>query len=100
MICSWQGVPVERLHRTHRKVIQGKPPSDDHVTLLERMDSTLDQLNKDRASRRRQRLAGVLILLAYVVLGSVFYTQVEGWTFGFAIYFCVVSTVLCMFFFS
>ena len=52
----------------------------------------MDRLERDRATRRKQRVVGVFILIAYLLMGSIFYTQVEGWTFGFAIYFCVVRT--------
>jgi hypothetical protein len=59
-------------------------------TLMERLDELNREVDEANTKRFRTEILGFFILAMYLVIGLTFYTQYEGWSWGFALYFCVV----------
>jgi hypothetical protein len=58
-------------------------------TLMERLDELNGEVKEAKSKRLRTEILGCFILLMYLVIGIAFYTQYEGWTWQFALYFCI-----------
>jgi len=66
-------------------------PAGQHIrTLTERLTELDREVQEAKKIRLKTEIIGVLVLLSYLVIGAVFYTQYEGWSWAFALYFCVV----------
>eukprot|EP00037_Helgoeca_nana_P027627 m.317623 g.317623 ORF g.317623 m.317623 type:complete len:566 (-) comp27558_c1_seq4:2926-4623(-) len=66
-----------------------KPGRGGNRTLMERLDELNGEVKEAKSKRLRTEILGCFILLMYLVIGVAFYTQNEGWTWQFALYFCV-----------
>jgi hypothetical protein len=66
-----------------------KPGRGGNRTLMERLDELDGEVKEAKSRRLRTEILGCFILLMYLVIGVAFYTQNEGWTWQFALYFCV-----------
>lgn len=67
------------------------PDRSEHLQLEARLDAVVKAEDAARWRKIKGELAAFSILITYLVIGVLFYTINEEWTFGFAIYFCVVS---------
>lgn len=59
-------------------------------TLLERLDELNREVHIAKRRRCKTEIVGVIILVSYLLCGMIFYSQYEGWTWQFSLYFCVV----------
>eukprot|EP00035_Acanthoeca_spectabilis_P040221 m.68127 g.68127 ORF g.68127 m.68127 type:complete len:482 (-) comp9903_c0_seq2:129-1574(-) len=66
------------------------PDRSEHLQLEARLDAVVKAEHAARWRKIKGELAAFSILITYLVIGVLFYTINEEWTFGFAIYFCVV----------
>jgi hypothetical protein len=71
------------------KVAVSKPGRGGNRTLMERLEELSGEVKEAKSKRLRTEILGCFILLMYLVIGITFYTQYEGWTWQFALYFCV-----------